>query len=395
VNIGIICYASVGGSGIVATELGKALAERGHQVHLVSTDPPFRLGEYQAGLAFHQVHTPSYPLFREPQYVLSLANKVVQVAREFQLDVIHAHYAIPHATAALLSQRVLDAGHNGRAPRVVTTLHGTDITLVGSDPSYSEIVAFSIEQSNGVTAVSQSLRDATRRELCVTRPIEVIPNFLDCRVYRRRPVAALRQRFAPDPETKLVIHVSNFRPVKRIDAVMEVFARISRTVPAKLLLVGDGPDLGIAYKLGRELNITHQVEALGAQEDIIPLLSASDVFLLPSAQESFGLAALEAMACEVPVVASNVGGLPEVIRHGENGFLHEPADLDGMAASAVALLTDPTLHHYIAEAACTRVREQFCVDLVVPMYERYYSVVVGSQGSQGSQGSRVHGFTGS
>ncbi len=376
-NIGIICYASVGGSGIVATELGKALAERGHQVHLVSTDPPFRLGEYQEGLVFHQVHTPSYPLFREPQYVLSLANKVVQVAREYRLDVIHAHYAIPHATAALLSQQVLASGGHGGAPRVVTTLHGTDITLVGSDPSYSEIVAFSIERSDGVTAVSQSLRDSTRRELCVTRDIEVIPNFLDCRVYRRRSVPGLRQRFAPDPATRLVIHVSNFRPVKRIDAVMEVFARISRAVPAKLLLVGDGPELGTAYRLGRELNVAHQVEALGAQEDVIPLLSVSDVFLLPSSQESFGLAALEAMACEVPVVASRVGGLPEVISHGATGFLHEPADLDGMAASAVALLTDPALHAYVSEAACTRVRETFCVDMVVPMYEEYYRQVVG------------------
>jgi L-malate glycosyltransferase len=376
VNVGIICYASVGGSGIVATELGKALAARGHQVHLVSTDPPFRLGEYQEGLAFHQVHTPSYPLFREPQYVLSLANKVVQVAREYRLDVIHAHYAIPHATAALLSQQVLEAGGDHRAPRVVTTLHGTDITLVGSDPSYSEIVAFSIEQSNGVTTVSNSLRDSTRRELCVKREIEVIPNFLDCAVYRRRPVAGLRQRFAPDPATKIVIHVSNFRPVKRIDAVMALFARISRAVPAKLLLVGDGPELGTAYRLGRELNIAHLVETLGAQEDVIPLLSLADVFLLPSAQESFGLAALEAMACEVPVVASRVGGLPEVIEHGSTGFLHEPSDLDGMAASAIALLTDSALHYRITEAACSRVREQFCVDMVVPMYEDYYERVL-------------------
>ncbi|HET7220728.1 MAG TPA: N-acetyl-alpha-D-glucosaminyl L-malate synthase BshA [Vicinamibacterales bacterium] len=375
-NVGIICYASVGGSGIVATELGKALAQRGHEVHLVSTDPPFRLGEYQAGLAFHQVNTPSYPLFREPQYVLSLSNKVVQVAREFKLEIIHAHYAIPHATAALLSRQVLEASGRGRAPKVVTTLHGTDITLVGSDPSYSEIVAYSIERSDGVTAVSRSLREATRRELCVSRDIEVIPNFLDCEVYYRRPVAALRHRFAPDEATKLVIHVSNFRPVKRIDAVMEVFARIARAVPARLLLVGDGPELGTAYRLGRELNIAHQVEMLGAQEDIIPLLSAADVFLLPSAQESFGLAALEAMACDVPVVASKVGGLPEVIEHGITGFLHEPEDLDGMAASAIALLSDAALHVSVADAACSRVREQFCVDLVVPMYERYYEQVL-------------------
>ena len=380
-NIGIICYASVGGSGIVATELGKALAVRGHEVHLVSTDPPFRLGEYQAGLAFHQVHTPSYPLFREPQYVLSLANKVVQVAREFELQIIHAHYAIPHATAALLSRQVLESAGRAPAPKVVTTLHGTDITLVGSDPSYSEIVAYSIERSDGVTAVSRSLRDATRRELCVGRDIEVIPNFLDCEVYYRRQVPGLRQRLAPDESTKLVIHVSNFRPVKRIDAVMEVFARIARAVPAKLLLVGDGPEHGTAYRLGRDLNVAHQVEMLGAQEDIIPLLSAADVFLLPSAQESFGLAALEAMACDVPVVASRVGGLPEVIEHGVTGFLHDPGDLDGMAESAIALLTDPALHVSVADAACSRVREQFCVDLVVPMYERYYSSVLAGPAS--------------
>jgi N-acetyl-alpha-D-glucosaminyl L-malate synthase BshA len=375
VNIGIICYASVGGSGIVATELAKALADRGHQVHLVSTDPPFRLGDYQAGLVFHQVNTPSYPLFREPQYVLSLANKLVQVAREFRLEVIHAHYAIPHATAALLARQVLEAsGH--AVPRVVTTLHGTDITLVGSDPSFSEIVAYSIETSNGVTAVSQSLREATRRELNVRRDIEVIPNCLDCGIYRRREVPGLRKRFAADDATRLVIHISNFRPVKRIDAVMEVFARISRAVPARLLLVGDGPELGTAYRLSRELNIAPLVETLGAQEDVIPLLSAADLFLLPSAQESFGLAALEAMACDVPVVASNVGGLPEVISHGVSGFLRDPGDLDGMADDAIALLTDPVLHRTIADAARARVRGEFCVDRVVPMYERYYERVL-------------------
>ena len=375
-NVGILCYASVGGSGIVATELAKALADRGHQVHLVSTEMPFRFGDFHAGLAFHQVNTPSYPLFREPQYLLSLANRVVQVAREFKLDIIHAHYAIPHATAALLSKQVLESGGHTPAGRVVTTLHGTDITLVGSDPSFSEIVAYSIERSDGVTAVSQSLAAATHTELCVMREIEVIPNFLDCSVYRRIVVPGLRKRFAKDDETKLVIHVSNFRPVKRIDAVMEVFARICREVPARLLLVGDGPEIGTAYRLGRELKVSQQVEVLGAQEAVLPLLSAADVFLLPSAQESFGLAALEAMACEVPVVASRVGGLPEVIEHGVNGFLHAPADLDGMAASAVSLLTDADLHARVAANAVSRVREQFCVDRVVPMYERFYERVL-------------------
>ena len=375
-NIGILCYASVGGSGIVATELAKALADRGHRVHLVSTDQPFRLNEFHPGLAFHQVNTPSYPLFREPQYLLSLANRVVQVGREFTLDVIHAHYAIPHATAALLAKQVLESGGHTPVPRVVTTLHGTDITLVGSDPSFSEIVAYSIERSDGVTAVSQSLAASTHTELCVTREIAVIPNFLDCALYRRIDVPGLRARFAEDDQTKLVIHVSNFRPVKRIDAVMQVFGRICREVPARLLLVGDGPEQETAYRLGRELGLTSRVEMLGAQEAVIPLLSISDIFLLPSAQESFGLAALEAMACEVPVVASRVGGLPEVIQHGITGFLHAPEDVDGMAGSAIALLTDAQLHQRVADAACRRVREQFCVDRIVPLYEQYYDRVV-------------------
>ena len=371
-NIGIICYASVGGSGIVATQLGKALADRNHQVHLVSTEAPFRLGEFHAGLAFHQVQTPSYPLFREPQYVLSLANKVVQVGREFNLDIIHAHYAVPHATAALLSRQVLASSRCDRAPRVVTTLHGTDITLVGSDPSYSEIVAYSIEQSDGITAVSESLRASTSKELGIRREIAVIPNFLDCGVYRRTPVPDLRRRFSRDETAKVVLHVSNLRPVKRIDAVMRVFARIRHEIDARLVLVGDGPELGTAYKLGRELGISSMVDAWGAQEAVIPLLSIGDVFLLPSAQESFGLAALEAMACHVPVVASRVGGLPEVIEHGVTGFLHPPDDIDGMAASAVRLLTDSTLHTRVTDAARERVTSQFCADRVVPMYESHY-----------------------
>ena len=374
-NVGIVCYASVGGSGVVATELGKALAHRGHQVHFISTETPFRLGEFHAGLAFHQVLTPTYPLFREPQYLLSLANKIVQVAREFSLDIVHAHYAVPHATAAFLSREVLASTRGGKAPRVVTTLHGTDITLVGSDPSYSEIVAFSIEQSDRVTAVSESLRSSTYAELGVTRDISVIPNFLDCGVHRRLDVPDLRQRFAEDSE-KIVIHVSNFRPVKRIEAVLAVFDRIRQQAPARLLLVGDGPELGTAYKLAKDLGLSSLVHAVGAQEEVLPLLSISDVFLLPSSQESFGLAALEAMACGVPVVASRVGGLPEVIEHGVSGFLHPLDALDEMAASAVALLKDPVLHDRITDAARTRVQEQFCAERIVPMYERCYEEVL-------------------
>jgi N-acetyl-alpha-D-glucosaminyl L-malate synthase BshA len=370
-NIGT-CAASVGGSGVVATELGRSLAARGHRVHVISTDVPFRQGDFQAGLSFQQVLTPSYPLFREPQYLLSLANKVVQVAREFQLDIIHAHYAVPHATAALLARQVLEATGPRPAPRLVATLHGTDITLVGNDPSYSEIVAYSIEQSDVVTAVSESLRASTYQELGVKHDIEVIPNFLDCAMHRRVPMPDLRRRFAPDPDTKLVIHVSNFRPVKRIDAVMRIFARIRRDVRARLLLVGDGPELATAYRLSKELDLTDDVEALGAQEEVQSLLSIADVFLLPSAQESFGLAGLEAMACEVPVVASNVGGLPEVIVHGVTGFTHPPEDLEAMAASAVALLRDPARHRAMALAARDRVCDRFCADRVVPMYEAVY-----------------------
>jgi N-acetyl-alpha-D-glucosaminyl L-malate synthase BshA len=372
-NVGIICYASMGGSGIVATELGKALADRGHDVHLVSADAPFRLGGFHPRLVFHQVNTPSYPLFREPQYVLSLTNTVVRVAREQGLDIVHAHYAVPHATAAVLARQVLEGSGAGRAPRVVTTLHGTDITVVGADPSYSEIVAFSIDQSDGVTAVSNSLRETTCRELSVKRPIDVVPNFLDCATWRRTPVADLRTRYTgSESSSRIVMHLSNFRPVKRIDLVVKVFARIAARVPSVLLLAGDGPDAGLAHRLARQLGVAGRVHLLGAQENVVPLLSIADLFLLPSEQESFGLAALEAMACGVPVVASDAGGLPEVIDHGVTGFLHPVGDVETMADSGVALLSDSELHHRIAEAAARVVRERFCVDRVVPMYEEHY-----------------------
>jgi N-acetyl-alpha-D-glucosaminyl L-malate synthase BshA len=373
-NVGIICYASMGGSGIVATELGKALADRGHQVHVISADQPFRLGTFHPGLVFHQVNTPSYPLFREPQYVIGLANTVVQVAREQGLDIVHAHYAVPHATAAVLARQVLEA-HPGPTPRVVTTLHGTDITVVGADPSYSEIVAFSIDASDGVTAVSESLRQATVRELAVRRPIDVVPNFLDCETYRRTEVRGLRRRYA-DASTRIVMHLSNFRPVKRIDSVVEVFAGIAAQLPAVLLLVGDGPEVPTARRIARQLGVADRVHLLGAQESVLPLLSIADLFLLPSAQESFGLAALEAMACGVPVVASNAGGLPEVIDDGVTGFLHPIGDVGAMTGSAVALLTDATLHQRVAAAAVDVVRERFCVERIVPMYERHYERVM-------------------
>ena len=377
-NIAIVCYASVGGSGIVATELAKVLAGRGHEVRLVSTEPPFRLGEFQAGLAFHEVQTPGYPLFREPQYLLSLANKLVEVARAFDLDIIHAHYAIPHAAAAYLARQILASSSPAKVPRVITTLHGTDVTLIGSDPSYSETAAFCIDQSDGVTAVSNSLREDTYRDLPVHTDIEVIPNFLDCQVHRRLADDALAARYRRgDPSTKLVVHVSNFRPVKRGEAVVEIFRRIRERVPARLLLVGDGPELAATCRAARQAGLEPDVEPLGEQELVVPILSVADLFLLPSAQESFGLAALEAMACQVPVVASDVGGLPEVIEHGVTGYLHPPDDLSGMAESAVTLLTDDARHEQIAAAGWATVQQRFCADEVVPRYEAFYRDVLG------------------
>lgn len=374
-NVGIVCYASVGGSGVIASELGKTLASRGHRVHILSSDTPFRLGDYQPGLSFHRVETPTYPLFREPHYILSLANKIVQVSRAERLDIVHAHYAIPHATAAYLARQILASSLDRMPPKVITTLHGTDITLLGNDPSYSETVAFCIRQSDGVTAVSESLKADTERELRLDCEIRVIPNFLDCSVHRRLDVPDLRHRFASDGE-RIVIHVSNFRPVKRVVAVIEVFSRIRKEVPARLLMVGDGPDLGDAVQRARALDLTSHVTFVGEQDQVLPLLSISDVFLLPSSQESFGLAALEAMSCEVPVIASRVGGLPEVVAHGATGFLHAPDDLDGMARSAIMVLSDEKLHRRIASAARRTVHERFCDEKIVPLYEAYYEEVL-------------------
>jgi L-malate glycosyltransferase len=344
-RIGIVCYASVGGSGVVATELATSLARRGHEVHVLSSEIPFRLRDSKGLVTVHAVETPAYPLFREPQYVLSLSTKIVNVARAHALDIVHAHYAVPHAAGAYLARQIL-ASHGARVPKVVTTLHGTDITLVGGDPSYRETVAFCIEQSDGVTAVSESLRDDTYRHLRLTSPIVVVPNFLDCGRWVPAFDAALRARLCPpDRYDSLLLHVSNFRPVKRLDRV---------------------------EALAREAGIAEHVEILGEQDDVRGLLSVADVFLLPSAQESFGLAALEAMACGLPVVASRVGGLPEVITDGSTGFLRAPEDHAGMAAAVLDLLDDPSLRERIAHLARASVVDRFDEDRVVPIYEALY-----------------------
>ena len=371
-NIGIACYASVGGSGVVASELARCLADRGHHTHVISSDTPFRLRDTDSDVRFHRVETPGYPLFREPQYLLALANRLVQVARAHRLDIIHAHYAIPHAAAAYLARQILAGAGDGRVvPRTITTLHGPDVTILGSDPSYRETVAFCIDQSDAVTTVSASLRDDTRRDMPVKSDIVVIPNFLDCQFHRRAPDPQLRTRFCRADE-KLVIHISNLRPVKQVDAVVRVFALIRERVPARLLIVGEGPELGRAQQLIDQLGVAAHVELAGEAQDVVGLLSVSDLFLLPSLQESFGLSALEAMACGVPVVASNVGGLPEVITDGVTGFLHPPADVQRMADSAIALLLDEAAHARMAAEGARRAVERFSADRIVPQYEALY-----------------------
>ncbi len=376
-NIGIVCYASIGGSGVVATELAKALGVRGHQVRLISSEIPFRFGDYQRGVNFHIVPTPTYPLFREPQYLLSLTTKLVNVSREFDLDIIHAHYAVPHATAAYLAKQILSSTGETKVPKVITTLHGTDVTLVGSDSSYRETVAFCIEQSDGVTTVSKSLKDETYRELSVRTELRVIPNFLDCKYHRRVVDPRLRQHFSGgDPKNKIVVHVSNFRPVKRVESVIRIFRRIRDRVQARLLLVGEGPERAAASRLINDLGLSSEVDTLGDQEQVVPLLSISDLCLLPSSHEGFGLAALEAMACEVPVVASRVGGLTEFIKHGVTGFLHPPDDLQSMVESSVTLLTDQILHDRITSAGRLTVQQHYCSDEIVPRYEAYYKEVL-------------------
>jgi N-acetyl-alpha-D-glucosaminyl L-malate synthase BshA len=377
VNVGIVCYASVGGSGVVATELGRALAQRGHEVHLISHDPPFRWREGEPRFFFEHVTMPPYPLFLEPQYLLALVNTIVRVAQERRLDIVHAHYAVPHATAAYLADQMLTTALGASVPRTVTTLHGTDITLVGSDRSYSSVVAFSIEQSHGVTAVSRSLAADTIRTLGVTRDIRVIPNFLDVSRYQRRPDPAFRARVCgAESDAAILLHTSNFRPVKRIDAVVDVFGRVRAQRPARLVLVGDGPERARVERLVTEAGFAPDVQFAGEQPDALPWLSIADLFLLPSEQESFGLSALEAMACEVPVIASNVGGLPEVVTEGVTGHLRAPADTAGMAAAALALLADPVRRAAMGRAAAADVRARFHQDDVVAVYERFYEEVI-------------------
>jgi N-acetyl-alpha-D-glucosaminyl L-malate synthase BshA len=374
-KIGITCYPTYGGSGVVATELGIELAARGHDIHFITYSQPFRLTGREANIHFHEVAVTNYPLFEHPPYDLALATRMAEVAQFYSLDLLHVHYAIPHSVSALLARQMLAS--RGHHLPFITTLHGTDITLVGLDRSYLPITRFGIEQSDGVTAISSYLRDRTRVAFGITSEIEVIRNFVNCDVYVRNPalVDTMRGRYAA-PGERLLVHLSNFRPVKRIRDVVEVFARVAREVPARLMLIGDGPDRSVAEYLAREHNIQDRVHFIGKQDNVNELLPLADLMLMPSEMESFGLAALEAMACGVPTIATDVGGVSELIDDGRNGLLFGVGDVDSMAVAAIALLRDETRLRQMSEAGRKTAQDHFCASRVIPLYEEYYDRVV-------------------
>jgi len=372
-KIGITCYPTYGGSGVVATELGKALAARGHEIHFISSSMPFRLSHIAGNIFFHEVNVQTYPLFEYPPYTLSLTSKMVDIAKHAGLDVMHVHYAIPHATSAVMAKQIL-ATEGVHVP-VVTTLHGTDITLIGQDPSFAPVVTWSINESDGVTAVSNYLRQETYDHFEVNNGIEVVPNFIDTERFHRQNKEHFKQALCPDGE-KVIAHVSNFRPVKNAQQVVQIFHRLrADDLPVKLLLVGDGPDRVPAEHKARDLGVYDDIRFLGKQDPVEEILSIADVFLMPSGSETFGLAALEAMACDVPVVASNVGGLPELVVDGETGFLCELDDIDAFESACRRLLVDDELHQRMSAAARSRAEDTFDISQIVPHYEEYYQQV--------------------
>ena len=374
-RIGITCYPTYGGSGAVATELGMALAARGHEVHFITYQQPFRLPVFLPRVHFHEVDVGRYPLFQYPPYDLALAVRMHEVVIKERLDLLHVHYAIPHATSAWIAKEMLRK--EGRDIKVITTLHGTDITIVGQDPSFHAITKFSIEKSDRITAVSDFLKDETLRAFgCAGCEVQVIHNFIDPAVYdRARYAPELRTALAG--ERKVLMHISNFRPVKRVVDVVRTFARIQKDVPSILVMVGDGPDRGEAENEARALGVESDVHFLGRIESVAPLLASADLFFLMSDRESFGLSALEALACGVPAFGYNVGGLPEVIRDGVTGYLLPVGDVDGMAAASVSLLRDPTRLAAMRTAAASDARARFSLNAVVAQYERLYRSVTG------------------
>ena len=368
-KIGIVCYPTFGGSGVLATELGKALAEKGHEIHFITYQQPVRLNGFHTNIFYHEVRVPTYPLFDYPPYELALASTMVDVILNHDLDLIHAHYAIPHASAAYTAKQIVKQ-KTGRSVPVITTLHGTDITLVGRDKTYEPVVTFSINESDSITAVSENLKEETYKHFDIKKDIEVIHNFVDVQRYNKKPVAAFRQVIAPNNE-KIIIHASNFRKIKRIDNVMEIFKNIHAAVPAKLLMVGDGPERPLAEDLTRQYGLDADVRFLGKQEQMEEILAVSDVFLLPSEYESFGLAALEAMAASTVVISTDAGGLNEININGETGYTSPIGDVESMSKNAITLLKDEAKlktfkHNALKEA------KLFDIHHIIPKYEALY-----------------------
>lgn len=372
-KIGIVCYPTFGGSGVVATELGMALAAQGHQVHFISYSQPFRLDFFSGNLFYHEVPVTNYPLFEFLPYEISLTSKLVDVVMHQELDLLHVHYAIPHASAAYMARQILEK--RGKRIPFITTLHGTDITLMGRDPSYQPVIEFAINESDGVTAVSDSLRQDTLKYFNITREIEVIPNFIDIENYAKPSDLCFKGMYAPNGE-KVITHISNFRPVKRIDDVVRVFEKISKEIPAKLILAGDGPERGNVENLARQLGVINDVVFLGKTKAIERVLCMSDLFLLTSESESFGLSSLEAMASNVPVISTNTGGIPEVNIDGYSGFLSNVGDVDDMAKNALRLLKDNALMQQFKGQARSQAAK-FNITEILPIYERMYSRLTG------------------
>ncbi len=370
-NIGIVCYPTYGGSGVVATELGKALADKGHKIHFITYSQPSRLDFFSENISYHEVSVRKYPLFDFPPYELALASSMVNVAKYEKLDLLHVHYAIPHASAAYMAKQILKT--HGISIPVITTLHGTDITLVGKEESFEPVVTFSINESDGVTAVSESLKQDTYEHFNVRNGIKVIPNFIDLSRFKRQKKEHFKRAICPEGE-KLIVHTSNFRKVKRVDDVVRIFHEIRKKIPAKLLMVGDGPERTNTEKMCRDLGDCDHIRFLGKLDAIEEVLSVADLFLMPSEKESFGLAALEAMACEVPVVSSNTGGIPELNLDGFSGYTCDVGDINNMVSKSLHILEDAHLP-YFKENALKRAKE-FDVHNILPQYEDYYREVV-------------------
>jgi L-malate glycosyltransferase len=367
-NIAIVCYPTYGGSGVLATELGKALADTGHNIHFITYQQPVRLAGFHANIFYHEVRVPTYPLFDYPPYETALASTMVDVVNNHKIDILHVHYAIPHAAAAYMAKQIL-AKQNKKIP-VITTLHGTDITLVGRDKTYSPVVTFSMEESDVLTAVSNNLKEETYKYFNITKPIEVIYNFVDVARFNKKPVDAFKKLIAPNGE-KIIVHASNFRKVKRVDDVLQTFLLLNKTIPSKLLLIGDGPERVRIEQQSRECEFGAEIKFLGKQEQMEDILPIADLFLLPSEYESFGLAALEAMAAEVPVISTNAGGLPEININGYCGYMSNVGDVEDMSKNAIAILNDEATFQIFKANALAQAKK-FDISNIVPIYEKLY-----------------------